>query len=82
VPGNGRVCTLGEMILTATAIANGTPANGQRLSIAQNSALFNVLGTTYGGDGISTFALPDLRAITPDNMTYSICDQGIAPARR
>lgn len=37
------------------------PANGQIMSIAQNSALFALLGTTYGGDGVSTFALPDLR---------------------
>jgi microcystin-dependent protein len=35
--------------------------NGQLLSIAQNSALFSILGTMYGGDGITTFALPDLR---------------------
>jgi microcystin-dependent protein len=35
--------------------------NGQLLSIAQNTALFSVLGTTYGGDGQTTFALPDLR---------------------
>lgn len=34
---------------------------GQLLPIAQNSALFALLGTTYGGDGISSFALPDLR---------------------
>lgn len=34
---------------------------GQILSIAQNSALFAILGTTYGGDGVTTFALPDLR---------------------
>lgn len=34
---------------------------GQLLSIAQNSALFSLLGTTYGGDGRVTFALPDLR---------------------
>ena len=34
---------------------------GQLLSIAQNTALFSLLGTQYGGDGISTFALPDLR---------------------
>ena len=34
---------------------------GQLLSIAQNSALFSLLGTTYGGDGVNTFALPDLR---------------------
>ncbi|MGS2725436.1 phage tail protein [Psychroserpens sp. BH13MA-6] len=35
--------------------------NGQILSIADNQALFSILGTTYGGDGRSTFALPDLR---------------------
>ena len=34
---------------------------GQLLSIAQNSALFSLIGTTYGGDGQTTFALPDLR---------------------
>jgi microcystin-dependent protein len=35
---------------------------GQILSIAQNTALFSLLGTTYGGNGQTTFALPDLRA--------------------
>jgi microcystin-dependent protein len=35
--------------------------NGQLLPISQNSALFALIGTYYGGDGISTFALPDLR---------------------
>lgn len=35
--------------------------NGQILPIAQNQALFSLLGTTYGGNGINTFALPDLR---------------------
>jgi len=35
--------------------------DGQFLSIAQNSALFSLLGTTYGGDGRTTFALPDFR---------------------
>lgn len=39
--------------------------NGQLLSIAQNSALFALLGTTYGGDGQATFALPDLRGRAP-----------------
>jgi microcystin-dependent protein len=34
---------------------------GQLMSIAQNSALFSLLGTTYGGDGQTTFGLPDLR---------------------
>ncbi|WPU97009.1 tail fiber protein [Mucilaginibacter sabulilitoris] len=39
--------------------------NGQLLSIAQNSALFSLLGTTYGGDGITTFALPNLQGRAP-----------------
>lgn len=38
---------------------------GQLMSIAQNSALFSILGTTYGGDGQTTFALPDLRGRAP-----------------
>lgn len=39
--------------------------NGQLMSIAQNTALFSLLGTTYGGDGRVTFGLPDLRGRTP-----------------
>ncbi len=39
--------------------------NGQLLAIAQSSALFSLLGTTYGGDGQTTFALPDLRGRAP-----------------
>ncbi|MDN4613104.1 tail fiber protein [Leifsonia sp. F6_8S_P_1B] len=38
---------------------------GQLLSIAQNTALFSLLGTQYGGNGQTTFALPDLRGVTP-----------------
>ena len=40
---------------------NFLPANGQILPIAQNTALYSLLGTTYGGNGQTTFALPDLR---------------------
>ncbi len=38
---------------------------GQLLSIAENETLFNLIGTTYGGDGQTTFALPDLRGRLP-----------------
>jgi microcystin-dependent protein len=38
---------------------------GQLLSIAQNTALFSILGTTYGGNGQTTFGLPDLRGRAP-----------------
>jgi microcystin-dependent protein len=39
--------------------------NGQLMPIAQNTALFSLLGTTYGGDGKSTFALPNLEGSAP-----------------
>ncbi len=44
---------------------NWALCNGQILSIAQNQALFSLLGTTYGGNGVTTFALPDLRTLAP-----------------
>jgi microcystin-dependent protein len=39
--------------------------NGQLLPLSQNTALFSLLGTTYGGDGKSTFALPNLQGMAP-----------------
>ena len=39
--------------------------SGQLLSVSQNTALFAVLGTTYGGDGRTTFGLPDLQGRSP-----------------
>jgi microcystin-dependent protein len=39
--------------------------NGSLLPISENPALFNLLGTTYGGDGVSTFALPNLQSRIP-----------------
>lgn len=46
---------------------NWALCDGRLLSIAQNPALFAVLGITYGGDGRNTFALPDLRSRIPVN---------------
>jgi microcystin-dependent protein len=43
--------------------------NGQLMAINTNQALFSLLGTTFGGDGIRTFALPDLRSRTPISAT-------------
>ena len=39
--------------------------NGQLQSISENPALFNLIGTTYGGDGVNTFALPNLQSRIP-----------------
>jgi microcystin-dependent protein len=46
--------------------------NGQLLPINQNQALFSLLGTTYGGNGQTTFALPDLRGRVPIHMGNGI----------
>lgn len=58
---------LGEVIMFAGTFAPRGWAfcEGQLLPISQNTALFAILGTTYGGDGRTTFALPDLRGRVP-----------------
>ena len=43
-------------------------ANGQLLAISQNTPLFSLIGTTFGGNGSTTFALPDLRGRVPIHM--------------
>src|SRR6267143_3034579 len=54
---------------------------GQLLPISENETLFNLIGTTYGGDGQSTFALPDLRGRVPIHMgtkagtTYQLAEK-------
>ena len=52
--------------------------NGQLLSIGDNISLYNLIGTTYGGDGIMTFALPDLRGRVPIHTgnSYSLGQAG------
>ena len=62
-PGGGGPAFLGQVATFAGNFAPGgwMLAQGQLLSIASNTALFSILGTTYGGDGRTTFALPDLR---------------------
>ena len=58
---------MGQITLFAGNFAprNWAFCDGQLLAISQNSALFSILGTTYGGDGRTTFALPDLRGRAP-----------------
>jgi len=60
-------CFLGEIRMFA---GNYNPedwvlCNGQSMSVQQNQALFSLLGVTYGGDGVNTFLLPDLRGRVP-----------------
>ncbi len=58
---------LGEVIMFGGnfAIQGWAFCDGQLLSVSQNNALFSLLGTTYGGDGRTTFGLPDLRGRVP-----------------
>jgi microcystin-dependent protein len=57
---------IGQVFMFAWGFAakNYQLASGQLLAIQSNQALFAILGTTYGGNGIQTFALPDLRGRT------------------
>lgn len=64
MPGEGCI---GEIRMFAGNFAPRSWAlcDGQLLPINQNQALFSILGTTYGGDGVTNFALPDLRGRFP-----------------
>ena len=72
---------LGEIITVGfTFCPRGTlEADGSLLAISENTALFSLLGTTYGGDGRSTFALPDLRGRT---MIGAGDGPGLTPRRQ
>ena len=50
--------------------------NGQTLPIAQNQALFSILGTTYGGNGIQNFMLPNMQGRTPNHWGTGL---GVSP---
>lgn len=72
---------MGEIILVAF---NFVPiefleCNGQLLSISEFSALYSLLGTTYGGNGTTTFALPNITA--PTGLRYIICVDGLYPSQ-
>ena len=58
---------IGEIRIWALnfAVRNWATCDGQLLQIAQNTALFSLLGTTYGGDGRTTFGLPNLQGRAP-----------------
>ncbi len=60
--------------------------NGQMLTIAQNAALFSLLGSRYGGDGTTTFAVPNMNRfpMTSANgapLSWIICIEGTFPSR-
>jgi microcystin-dependent protein len=75
---------IGSIVLVAFnyAPANWAFCNGQILQINQNMALFALLGATYGGDGKTTFAVPNLNASAlQSGLNYMICVNGVFPSR-
>lgn len=73
--------TLGEIQIFAFDFApTGFAAcQGQLLPIAPNQALFSLIGTRYGGNGVTDFALPKLPPVTPSGPFYFICIGGAYP---
>ncbi len=71
---------LGEIYVSAFNFApkGFLPCNGQLMPIATNSALFSLLGITYGGNGTQTFALPDFRGRVIAGMGPSMSQGQIA----
>ncbi|MBM6383535.1 MAG: InlB B-repeat-containing protein [Paenibacillus sp.] len=74
---------LGEIrLFPYSAIPRGwMPARGQSMSVTQNTALYSLLGNNFGGDGKTTFSLPNLSGAAPDGMGYYIALNGIFPSR-
>lgn len=73
-----------RMFAGSFAPAGWAFCDGQLLAISENETLFQLIGTTYGGDGQSTFGLPDLRGRVPVHQgtssatgtTYALAEQG------
>jgi microcystin-dependent protein len=55
---------------------------GQLLPVSENTELFSLIGTKFGGDGESNFALPNYEGMAPTGSDYFICLQGGAQAPR
>jgi hypothetical protein len=76
-----NLCMIGDIVLSVNGYGAGAlPADGRILPIAQYAALFSLLQANFGGDGETTFGLPDLRAFAPQGLQYSICTAGVYPS--
>ena len=87
---NGGGCTLGDIDYFATRryLRDYFFASGYLLSVAQNSALFGLIGTTFGGNGKTDFALPNLPDLSgnvwpylPSSVVPYVCLSGLYPSQ-
>lgn len=78
----GQIPFLGELSLVPDSVLprGWAPADGQLLLINQNQALFALLGAKFGGNGVTSFALPNLKGPAA-NVRYIIAIQGMFPMR-
>ena len=83
----GSTCTVGEVVLDAGAVYanNWLPADGRVIPISGNTALFSLVGISYGGNGTTNFGLPNLSYLDPHSQgssaapQYIICVSGTFP---
>jgi len=83
----GATCTVGEVVLDAGVVYanNWLPADGRLIPISGNTALFSLVGITYGGNGTTNFGLPNLSYLDPRSQgssaapQYIICVSGTFP---
>lgn len=83
----GATCTVGEVVLDAGVVYanNWLPADGRVIPISGNTALFSLVGITYGGNGTTNFGLPNLSYLDPHSQgssaapQYVICVSGTFP---
>jgi microcystin-dependent protein len=81
--GAGRCNWLGQVMLFGfDVVPLGTiPAAGQQLMINRDTALFSLYSTTYGGNGTTTFGIPNLHGKAPTGLHYRVCTRGAFPSR-
>lgn len=75
-------CQIGDIILSVNGYGGtiALPADGRLLPIVSPYIdIFSLVGTNFGGNGTTNFALPDLRAFAPQGLQYSICINGTYP---
>jgi hypothetical protein len=75
-------CVIGDTFLSVNGYGSGNalPADGRSIPIEGNTALFSLIGINFGGNGTSSYNLPDLRAFAPKGLQYSICLNGTFPS--
>lgn len=74
---------IGQIFLVPfSSVPDGAlPCDGRTLLISGNNVLYSLLGARFGGNGTTTFAVPDLRSITPPGMMYAIVVSGYVAQR-